>query len=145
QHVVTDLDLQRNELTGLVARAWTDRKNFALHGLFLCRVGDDDATGCSRVLLDAAHENAVVERAKLHGFNLDRFGREFASSTGRLLQPRSATADRRPAALGRRLVRSTICRRPLALSRDECQRVGCFAARTDGNSRSGAGLEKGTE
>src|SRR4051812_22375402 len=67
QHAVADLDVDRNELAGLVAAAWAHRDHFALRRLFLRGVGDDDAT--SRLLIgsDTLDDDAVVKRTKLHG------------------------------------------------------------------------------
>src|SRR5262249_30447907 len=40
QHTVADLEVDRNQLAGLVAAAGSHRSHFALRGLFLGRVGD---------------------------------------------------------------------------------------------------------
>src|SRR5271169_4636734 len=43
QHAVADLDVDRDQLAGLVAATWADGDDFALRGLLLGGVGDDDA------------------------------------------------------------------------------------------------------
>src|SRR5262245_27667171 len=70
QNAVTFFDVERNELAAFVPRSGTGGNDLALHRLFLGRVGDDDAASSLHVLFDAAHDDAVVERAKLHGLNL---------------------------------------------------------------------------
>src|SRR3954454_20063707 len=67
QHAVANLDVDRNELAGLVTAARAHRGHFALRRLFLRGVGDDDAT--SRLLIggDTLDDDAVVKRTKLHG------------------------------------------------------------------------------
>ena len=45
QHAVADLDVDRDELAALVAAARADGDDFALRGLFLGGVGNDDAAG----------------------------------------------------------------------------------------------------
>ena len=67
QHDVAGLDVDRDELAALVAAARADGDDFALHGLFLGGVGDDDATLGLGVFLDPAHDHAVVQRTELHG------------------------------------------------------------------------------
>src|ERR1700727_1818926 len=43
QHAVADLEIDRDQLPGFVAAAGADRRDFALRGLFLGAVGNDDA------------------------------------------------------------------------------------------------------
>src|SRR6202158_4543724 len=43
QHAVADLEVDRDQLAGFIAAARTDGGDFALRGLFLGGVGDDDA------------------------------------------------------------------------------------------------------
>src|SRR5437667_3419160 len=66
QHGVTHLEVDRNELAGLVARARADSDDFALLRLLLGGVGNDDAAGGLLFGIDAAHDDTVVERAELH-------------------------------------------------------------------------------
>src|SRR5438105_1593398 len=66
QHTVTGLDVDRNELAGLVAAAGTDRYDLALLRLFLGGIRDDDAAGGFRLGLDAANDHTVVKGAEFH-------------------------------------------------------------------------------
>src|SRR5260370_11979204 len=66
QHSVADLDVDRNELAGLVAAAGANRDHFALGGLFLGGVGNDDAAGGLLFGIDALDDNTAVKRTKLH-------------------------------------------------------------------------------
>src|SRR5271155_2644098 len=60
QDDVAGLHFQRGALAGLlIDRAGTDRDDFALLGLLLHGVGDDDAAGSLGVFLDAANDHAV--------------------------------------------------------------------------------------
>src|SRR5688572_12643462 len=67
QNAVARLHVQRQELAVFGLGAGTGRDHFALLGLFLGRIRNDDAPGSLLLLLDPAHENAVMERAELHG------------------------------------------------------------------------------
>ena len=67
QHAVADLEVDRDELAGLVAAAGADGDDFALRGLFLGGVGNDDAAGGLLLGIDALDDDAVVKRAELHG------------------------------------------------------------------------------
>ena len=67
QHAVADLDVDRDELAGLVAAARADGDDLALRGLFLGGVGNDDAAGGLLLGIDALDDDAVVKRTKLHG------------------------------------------------------------------------------
>ena len=67
QHAVAGLDVERNDLAALVAGAGADGDDLALHRLFLGGIGNDDAAGGLGVFLDAAHDDAVMQRAELHG------------------------------------------------------------------------------
>src|SRR5499427_4840636 len=66
QHPVADLDVDGDQLAGLVAAAGANRDDLALGGLFLGGVGDDDAAGGLLFGIDALDDNAVVKRTKLH-------------------------------------------------------------------------------
>jgi hypothetical protein len=48
-----------------------------LHRLFFRRVGDNDAAGGLGLLVDATHDHAIVQRAKLHGLYLTPVGQIF--------------------------------------------------------------------
>src|SRR5690242_4365989 len=66
QHAVADLDVERDELAGLVAAAFADRDDLALGGLFLRGVGNDDAAGGLLLGVEALDDDAVVKRTELH-------------------------------------------------------------------------------
>src|SRR4051812_24864038 len=68
QNAVARLHVQRRQLAVFVLHAGAGRDDFALLRLFLGGVGNDDAPGGLLDAFDAAHEHAVVERAKLHGY-----------------------------------------------------------------------------
>jgi hypothetical protein len=63
---VTGLDIDRDELAGLVAAAGTDCHDLALLRLFLGGVRDDDAAGRLCLGVNAANDHAVVKGAKFH-------------------------------------------------------------------------------
>src|SRR3979490_2601096 len=66
QHAVADLEVDRDQLAGLIKAARTDGGDFALRGLFLGTVRNDDAA-CSFVFgIDAFDHDAVVERTESH-------------------------------------------------------------------------------
>src|SRR2546426_11852388 len=58
--------VDRNELAGLVAAAGANLDHFALGGLFLGGIGNDDAAGGLLFGIDALDDNTVVKRTKLH-------------------------------------------------------------------------------
>ena len=58
------------DLAGFVAGAWADGDDFALLGLLLGGIGNDDAAGCLGFFLNAFHDHTIVERTELHGTNL---------------------------------------------------------------------------
>src|SRR5262249_46488220 len=70
QHAVAFLDVEWHELATLVPGARTGGNDLALHRLLLRRVRNDDPAGGLRIFFDAAHDHAVVQRAKLHGLYL---------------------------------------------------------------------------
>ena len=70
QHAVAGLDVEGNDLAGLVARAGTDGDDLALHRLLFGSVGNDDAAGGLGVFFDAANDDAVMKRTELHGITL---------------------------------------------------------------------------
>ena len=66
QHAVADLDVDRDQLAGFVAATRADGDDFALGGLFLGSVGDDNAA-CGLLLgVDALDHDAVVKRTEFH-------------------------------------------------------------------------------
>src|ERR1700676_4322710 len=66
QHAVADLDVEWVQLAILVAHAWANGDDFALHRLFLRRVGDENAPGGLRLRLDTADQDAVLQRTQIH-------------------------------------------------------------------------------
>src|SRR5499433_2858918 len=68
QHAVADLEIDGDELAGLVAAARAHRDDFALRGLFLGGVGNDDAAGGFLLGIEALDDDAVVKRAEFHGY-----------------------------------------------------------------------------
>src|ERR1700753_1314848 len=66
QHAVADLEVDRNQLAGFVAAARTDGGDFALGGLFLGTVRNDDAASCLLFGVAALDHNAVVKRTQVH-------------------------------------------------------------------------------
>src|SRR6185437_15378441 len=67
QHAVAGLHVDRHELAVLVAGARADGDDLAFLRLFLCGVGNDDASRGLRFPLDAADQHAVMEWPELHG------------------------------------------------------------------------------
>src|SRR5258705_12078024 len=66
QHAVANLEVDRNQLAGFVTAARTNRRDFALRGLFLGSVRNDDAA-CGFVFgIDAFDHDAVMERTEFH-------------------------------------------------------------------------------
>ena len=60
QHAVADLEIDRDELAGLIAAARPDGNDLALRGLLLGGVGDDDATGGLRFGINTLDNNTIV-------------------------------------------------------------------------------------
>src|SRR5215831_19957021 len=60
QHAVANFEIDRDQLAGLVAAAGADGDHFALGGLFLGRVGNDDAASGLLLGLDTLDHDAVV-------------------------------------------------------------------------------------
>ncbi len=69
QDAVADLDVERDELAGLVAGAGADGDDLAFLRLLLGGVGNDDAAGGLLFGLDAADDHAVVQGTEFHGFS----------------------------------------------------------------------------
>src|SRR3979409_781543 len=70
QHAVADLEVDRDQLAGLVAATRADGGDFALRGLFLGAVWDDDAASGLLFGVDALDHNAVVKRTEFHAILL---------------------------------------------------------------------------
>ena len=64
QHGVADLEVDRDQLAGFVAATGADGDDFALRGLLLSGVGNDDAAGGFFLGVDALDDDAVVKRAE---------------------------------------------------------------------------------
>src|ERR1700733_14839335 len=67
QHAVADLQIDGDELAGLVAATGADGGDFALGGFLLGGVRDDDAASGLLFGIEAPDDYAVVKRTKLHG------------------------------------------------------------------------------
>src|SRR5215475_13842884 len=67
QHLVASLDVEGDDLAGLVTRARAGCDDLALLGLLGSRVGNDDAARALGLLFDAAHDHAIMQRTELHG------------------------------------------------------------------------------
>src|SRR5689334_505596 len=81
QHAVADLEVDRDQLAGLVAAARAHGGDFALRGLFLGGVGDDDAALGLLFGVDALDHDAVMQRTELglgHDVSLEVFSDRFA-------------------------------------------------------------------
>src|SRR6202045_4184719 len=70
QHAVADLEIDRDQLATFVTAARTDRRDFALRGLFLGAVRNDDAALGLFFGFDALDHDAVVERTEFHAILL---------------------------------------------------------------------------
>src|SRR4051812_7778777 len=71
QHAVAGLDVEADELAGLVAAARADGDDLALLGLLLGGVRNDDSALGLFLALETTDDDAVVQRTKLcfgHGF-----------------------------------------------------------------------------
>ena len=66
QHGVTGFDIKRDEIALFIAGAGADGDNFAFHRFFLGAVRNDDASGGFFIAVQAAHNDAVMKRPKLH-------------------------------------------------------------------------------
>src|SRR5262249_1117525 len=64
QDAIANLHIERNSLARFIASAGTDGDHFALLGLFLCGVGDDDPARSLCFFLNALHDNTIVERTE---------------------------------------------------------------------------------
>src|SRR5690606_21963937 len=66
QHAVADLDVERDDLAGLVAGARPDGDDLALLGLLLGRVGNDDAARGLLFRVDPLDHDTVMQGTELH-------------------------------------------------------------------------------
>ena len=70
QHAVADLEVDRDQLAGFVAAPRAHGGDFALRGLFLGTVRNDDAASGLLFGVDALDHDAVVKRTEFHGILL---------------------------------------------------------------------------
>src|SRR5205085_10462666 len=70
QHAVADLEVDRDQLAGLVAAARAHRGDFALRGLFLGGIRNDDAALGFLFGVDTLDHDAVVQGTEF-GFSHD--------------------------------------------------------------------------
>src|SRR5690606_13836908 len=66
QDLVAGLHVERTDLAVLVPGAGADGDDLGLHWLLLGGIGDDDAARRSLFGLNAADEDAVVQRSEVH-------------------------------------------------------------------------------
>src|SRR6202043_2475378 len=66
QHAVADLEVDRDQLAGFVTAARTNGGDFALGGLFLGGVRNDDAALGLFFGFDAFDHDAIVKRTEFH-------------------------------------------------------------------------------
>src|SRR5712691_2285031 len=66
QHPVALLQIDRNELAGLVAATWTNGDHLSLGRFLFGGIRNDDSTSSLIVGVDARNDDAVVKRSKLH-------------------------------------------------------------------------------
>src|SRR5690606_18195636 len=69
QNAIARLQLQRRALAVFIHLARSDRDDFAFLGLFLGRVGDDDAAPDGFAWLFALDQNPVCQRTYFHGLS----------------------------------------------------------------------------
>src|SRR5262249_34965885 len=66
QHTVADLEIDRDQLAGLVPAPGADGNDLSLLRLLLGGIGDDDAAGSLLFGFDARHNDAIVQWTELH-------------------------------------------------------------------------------
>src|SRR5262249_9542217 len=66
QHPVADLQVDRDELAGLIAPTGADGDDLALRRFSLRRTGNNDPAGALLFSVDALDDDTVVKRTKLH-------------------------------------------------------------------------------
>src|SRR6516225_4511870 len=70
QHAVANFEIDRDQLAGLVAATGPNGDDFALVGLFLSRVGNNNAASSLLFSFDTLDHDAVVERTEFHSILL---------------------------------------------------------------------------
>src|SRR5229473_1473667 len=88
QNAVADLEVDRDQLAGFVTAAWTDRGDFALRGLFLGAVRNDNTALGLRFGVDTFDHDAVMQRTKF------RFSHDVPSGGSVFKSDRLSKADR---------------------------------------------------
>src|ERR1700712_2030024 len=66
QHAVTDLEVDRDQLAGLIAAAGTDRRDLALRRLLFGGIRNDDAALGLFFSVEALDNDPVMERTEFH-------------------------------------------------------------------------------
>jgi hypothetical protein len=66
QHQIAGFDIDRNELADLITSTGANGNNFALLGLFLGGVGNDDASSTLCLGFDAFDYDTIVKRTEFH-------------------------------------------------------------------------------
>src|SRR5215468_6274305 len=66
QHSIADFDIQRMQFAVISNSTRPSGNDFAFHWLFLGGIGDDNAALGLLLLLDAADQNAILQRSKFH-------------------------------------------------------------------------------
>src|SRR6202158_5756904 len=111
QHAVADLEVDRDQLAGFVAAARTDCGDFALRGLFLGAVGNNDAALGLLFGVDTLDHDTVMQRAEF-GFshNVSSWRLRFRSGSSRLAlnAGRSTAQGRTPGTLSNHATRVLI-------------------------------------
>ena len=67
QDEIAGLDVERNELTAIVAGTGPDGNHLAFLRLFLRRVGNDDSAFGFEIAFRTSNDDAVMEGPKFHG------------------------------------------------------------------------------
>src|SRR5262249_53001758 len=98
QYAVADLEVDRDQLAGLIATAGADGDDFALGRLFLGGVRNDDATLGLFLGVDTFDHDTVMQRTKFglsHDVSLWKFASEVAEVVGPRPRPTSVRIERR--------------------------------------------------
>src|SRR5438093_2247228 len=118
QHAVALPHVERVQLAIVVDASLADREHLALHRLLLGGVGDDEPALGLRFLVDAFHEDPVVQRSYVRHASMLLIGPAHAGQTGlksngrapewsRLHRMQLTSSDASGANCGGRLVKST--------------------------------------
>src|SRR5438093_9483138 len=121
QHAVALPHVERVQLAIVVDASLADREHLALHRLLLGGVGDDEPALGLRFLVDAFHEDPVVQRSYVRHASMLLIGPAHAGQTGlksngrapewsRLHRMQLTSSDASGAKCGGRLVKSNAVR-----------------------------------